>query len=87
MNFLGLIVKCRNGKFVKVEKEGLFEGLDSKITDGFAGREITQLGEPKSNYLVWDKKGCNTRSTDWDLMETRADQDPRIIEKEWPNGK
>jgi hypothetical protein len=84
MNFLGLIVKCRNGKFVKVEKEGIFQLTDISAIEGYAGREITQLGEPQNNYLVWNLNGDNTRSREWDLVETCTEVDEARIEKGWP---
>lgn len=84
MNFLGLIFQCENGKFVKVEKEGIFE-YRGMIIDGYAGREITQLGKPIQDYIVWNKKGI-AWAKEWNLLKTLSNDDPTRLPDGWPKG-
>ena len=85
MNFLGLIFRCQNGRFVKIEKEGLFEQSTGGYLAGYAGREIDQSCKPIGDYIIWTKSGKNLRDPGWNLLETRADADSRVIEPWWPH--
>jgi hypothetical protein len=86
MDFLGLIFQCENGLFVKIEKQGVFELPNGKIQAGYAGREITALGNTKEDYIFWDRMGRNNRHPGWNLKESKSNNDPTRLPEGWPRG-
>jgi len=82
---VGMIFKCSNGKFVKIQGSGLVEQPDTKYIEGYLGHEIDGKGKDVGGWLYWDFKGNNPRSGDWNLVESCGGTDPKVAkEKGWP---
>lgn len=85
---VGLVFKCRNNRYVKIQGSGSIQEPSGLLIDGFVGHEIDNSGKDLGNWLYWNTKGNSTRDRRWDLIESNAGADPLIAQgRGWPSSK